>query len=360
MHDLFCSGVCTLVVKLVLHDYVLIQRLFNCTYLNAVINLFNYVYTDRKNKPSANFTPASLSRSEYSLSQKAAQMWCLIRALPFLLSEKVPEGDKHMKLVIYLLRIMEIILAPKISRSLLPYLKCLIDDFFHHLKDLFPNFDWINKLHHLRHYAEVIEWSGPINQFNCFRFEGKFGEIKLRAQNVHNFKNPPKTLIRISQCTQALKWSNDNVKINRFEIISSKDTSVDSTLSRTHLSNEFFHDEDQIIIAKSVALNGVEFKKYLFVVLETATEGDDDLLLFGRIEEIIVLEENNAFFLTSVCTTNYFDSDLHAYSISLNSVNDFSRFAEASTLPYYKPLSFWTKVAPGSKELYISLRHFIL
>jgi len=31
-------------------------------------------------------------------------------------------------------------------------------------------------------------------------------EIKVRAQTVNNFKNPPKTLIRIVQCSQSVRW----------------------------------------------------------------------------------------------------------------------------------------------------------
>jgi len=40
----------------------------------------------------------------------------------FLLSEKDPRGNEHMGFVLLLLRIVEIIMAPKLTRSFMPYL----------------------------------------------------------------------------------------------------------------------------------------------------------------------------------------------------------------------------------------------
>lgn len=113
IHDLLC-GICPMVIKLVLHQYIIIQKIFSVQYFNGVISAFNYGYVERKNKPSANFTVGMLSRKDHTLCQKAAQMWCLTRTFPFLLSEKVQNEDEYMDLIIYLLRIMEIVFAPKI------------------------------------------------------------------------------------------------------------------------------------------------------------------------------------------------------------------------------------------------------
>ncbi|XP_066581711.1 uncharacterized protein [Prorops nasuta] len=103
MHDFLC-GLYPMIVKLVLYEYVVIQKIFDTAYLNGKISLFNYGYLENKNKPSANFTDAILSRKEHNLSQKAMQIWCLTRSFPFLLAEKVNSEDNHMKLILYLLK----------------------------------------------------------------------------------------------------------------------------------------------------------------------------------------------------------------------------------------------------------------
>lgn len=41
------------------------------------------------------------------------QIWLLLRAFPFIVAQKIDKGDEHMNLILLLLRIMEIVLAPR-------------------------------------------------------------------------------------------------------------------------------------------------------------------------------------------------------------------------------------------------------
>lgn len=52
-----------------------------------------------------------------------------MRAFSFLVSGKIPNGDEHMNLLLTLLRIVELIFAPKITRTLIPLLQELINNF---------------------------------------------------------------------------------------------------------------------------------------------------------------------------------------------------------------------------------------
>ena len=320
--------------------------------------MFNYGYMERNNKPSANFTDTNLNAGDHKLSQKAMQTWCLIRAMPFLLADKVDEDDDHMGLILYLLRIMELVFAPKLMRSSLDYLDELISDFIISFRNLFPDVDLINKFHHMTHYADCIAWSGPIVQFDCMRFEGKHNELKTRAQNVHNFKNPPKTLIRISQCVQSAKWGAADVKMNTFKVQNGKTHTVSELLSRQHLLDLNYEDDNQVFVATSVFYNGVEFRKGLFVLLETSNSRTDNLPLYSRIEEIVILPKNRCFLLTAVYETLIFDVSVHAFRIQIDPMNIIYRFVDVSTLPFYKPFSHWTK--SKSSDFYISHRHIIL
>ena len=113
-HDIL-EGFGPMVLKLVLNNLVLVQRKFNVEFFNARISAFNYGYVERKNKPSPNFTEAMLRKKQHSLSQKGMQTWLLKRVFPFLVSGKIDADDEYVRLVLYLLRIMELAFAPKIT-----------------------------------------------------------------------------------------------------------------------------------------------------------------------------------------------------------------------------------------------------
>ncbi|KAJ8666194.1 hypothetical protein QAD02_007856 [Eretmocerus hayati] len=229
-------------------------------------------------------------------------MWCLIRALPLLLREKVDEDDDHVELIILLLRVMEIVFAPKLPPPISPYQEDLYQEFLLQFQTLFEDINFINKLHHGQHTRACIEWSGPLEAFDCAAFERKHEELKMRARTVHNFKNPPKTLVRVSQCIQSSRWSSGKVGTDKIEVLNGQ-------------TNEIF-------CATSIKINGVEFRRNLFIVLEKAEARDDNLLGFGKIEEIVMIGIDNIFSPTSVCQTLFLDTSLNAYKIELRDVRD--------------------------------------
>lgn len=341
-----------------LHYYICDAKKFTINYLNNKIASFQYGFVENKNKSSANFSINMLRKKDNVLSQKAMQMWVLLRVFPFIVAERVNRGDKYMNLILLLLRIMEIVLAPRVTRSLMPYLRILTEDLMHMFRRLFPNINLINKFHHIIHYADCILWAGPLRCYFCMRFEAKHAEIKLRAQNVHNFKNPPKTLIRVCQCVQSAKWGAGDVKLKKVHSLGCKTLYVQQTHSREFLLELGYMDIDNVCRSKSVKVNGVIFRPGLFVCLKTAMEREENLPLFGKIIEIVVLRENEVYFLILLCETTIFDPNFNAFCIEVEDADNVLRFISVSSLAHFKSFSPWTK--PTSNNLYISLRHIIL
>ena len=284
--------------------------------------------------------------------------YCAEYVLWFILSNKIDDGNEHMELILYLLRIMEIVYAPKLLKSSLAYLDELIKDFISYFHRLHPEVNLINKFHHITHYADCIEWSGPLANFCCLRFEGKHIEMKNRGKNVYNFKNPPKTLIRVCQSVQCTKWGSGDVKINSFKIQNGKSRKVYSLMSRQHLLNFNYSDNDILFCPETLIVNGIEFRKGLFVILETDRTRSNNLPLYSRIEEIVVLPNNQFFLMTSIYRTLFFDITVNAYCIEFDNHDSESRFVDVSTLPFYKPFSHWMKLSTGAT--YISHRHIII
>ena len=240
-------------------------------------------------------------------------------------------------------------------------MKALVRDLVESFHTLFPNVNLINKFHHLFHYAESISWSGPMWGFICLRYEARHAEIKLRAQNMHNFKNPAKTLMRICQCSQSSKWGAGDVKLFKVSTTSGKKIWVNRTRSFSALTELGFTAEDKIFQTKKVKIQGVEFRVGLFVCLSSGTEYEDNLPRFGKIIEIILLDESNVHFLVIPSITMDFDPDFNAFVIEVRpneSFNYTSEFISSKSLAHYKPVCPWTERV--SKRLYISMRHILL
>ncbi|XP_044726999.1 uncharacterized protein LOC123290764 [Chrysoperla carnea] len=290
MHDLLC-GICPMILKLVLKQYVIVQRLFSVNYFNDKISAFQWGYCEMVNKPSANFTNVMLRKKEHTLSQKAMQIWCLIRAFPFLVSGKIADDDEYLELIRNLLQIMEIVFALKLMSSQMPYLDALIRQFRMKFRRLFPEVDQINITQNL-FYGLVLYW--------CMRFEAKHRNIKLRAQCVCSYKNPSKTLVRVSQCGQSAKWGSKDVKIIRCSSRSGENIQVQNSLSREFLLALNYTCTDNVFRSKSVKFNGVEFRPNLYTCLEVAHVRDDNLPVFGKIKEIIMLNNNEVHLLMSI------------------------------------------------------------
>lgn len=357
MHDILC-GIGPMVLKLVLIRHTLELKLFHINDFNNRVASFQYGYVERKNKPSANFNERILNLKGHTLNQKAMQIWCLLRAFPFLISDWVLTREEHLQLILFLLRIMEIVFAPKVTVSLMSYLRALIRDFLEKFKQLFPDVHMINKFHHLTHYPDCILWSGPLQLYNCIRYEAKHNEIKLRAQNVHNFKNPPKTLIRIVQCSQSARWGKGNATTFRAETLSGETVTVQACESRTYLHALGYVDTDSIFTTNAIKINGVEFRLNLLVCLKIDKESGKNLPLFGCIKEILMLNKNEVYFLTTLYKTHLFDTDFNAYRVDWELHKISQLFVNCLSLAYYKPLSIWSE--PTSNHFYVSLRHILL
>lgn len=180
MHDIL-EGVGQLDLKLVISHFVLSQDYaLDVETLNSRIHLFNYGLSEIKNKPSANFTLVNLRNlKDHTIQEKAVQTWCLLRVLPFLVSDIVSENDEYLQLILLMNRINEIVFAPRLDVSILPYLSELIQDHENLFRKLFAGtVDAINKLHHLRHYPNCIRKSGPMRPLSCLLFEAKHSALK--------------------------------------------------------------------------------------------------------------------------------------------------------------------------------------
>ncbi|KAJ1531337.1 hypothetical protein ONE63_000021 [Megalurothrips usitatus] len=266
-HDIL-EGVAPYIIKLVLRHFIVRRQLFSESEFNIRVASFCYGSPDSKNKPSANFQ-RKMFTSRKNLRQGGCQMWCLMRALPFLICDGIEcseEDKKHMEVVFLLQDITRIVFAFEVSPEdldrldsrvyrLLEQYKCLLVDTHVEVEDedeedvddvgeggpvlqnegleaemevednegeVEPGDDtveteeprakakkWIihlfNKMHHLKHYSDMIRLRGPAIRLWCAKFEGRLKIFRQHSAVYCNFVNIPKTMARMFQLANILK-----------------------------------------------------------------------------------------------------------------------------------------------------------
>ncbi|KAK3918074.1 Cannabinoid receptor 1 [Frankliniella fusca] len=306
-HDLL-EGIAPLVLKLVLRQYIVKQKLFSVVDLNQRTASFSYGLPDAKNKPSPNFTMEMFTSVKTKLKQTGSQMWCLIRAFPFLIGDLVAEGDPFMRQVFLLQDVMHIVFSFEVTEDDLQELESLIFCHNSSFQELFiveehPNVRGenedenvdepddelfvtvveqdettqeqavsqkpfkvhvINKLHHLKHYPDMIREFGPLVRMWCAKFEGRMKIFRQHSAICCNFKNPPKTMADMFQLSN----------MNSF-FSSGEERDIEFQKGKTYcVSESEYFDElaavnlppNQMISSTNAAvLNGEEYRCGLFV-----------------------------------------------------------------------------------------------
>jgi len=185
MHDIL-AGILVKEVRLIF-GYLTAKDVVTIDQVNAKIASFQYNVADIKSKPSC----VVLTRE--NLNQSAVQMWTLARLLPFMIGQRVDDGDPVWKLFTLLRKIIDIVFAPKVTNGLLVHLEeCIVD---HHMQYclVFPDERLKPKHHFLVHYPRYIRKTGPLVNKWTLRFEGKHRFFKRIPSVVPNFKNVGKT-----------------------------------------------------------------------------------------------------------------------------------------------------------------------
>lgn len=190
MHDIL-EGIGGLEVKLVLGSLIE-DKLVTLDQVNYRITSFDYGFSDVRNNPSS-IKPQDLKNPDGSFRQTASQTWCLLRLLPLMIGDLVPEGNKHWELLLCLLACMEIIFSPELTHGVVLFLRHLIAEHHSLFLDLYPDRHLKPKHHFMTHYPGAVMKLGPLLHFWSMRFEAKHAFFKQVSHVTCNFRNICKT-----------------------------------------------------------------------------------------------------------------------------------------------------------------------
>ena len=161
--------------------------------LNSRITSFYYSPSNSKNKPSP-ISHNKIQNPDGASGQTASQMRCLIRYLPLIIGDLVPEDNEHLELILVLLECMDFIFCPEITVGETFFLKQLIKDHYDYFLARYSDRNLKPKHHFMTHYPQQIRQLGPLTNYWTMRFEAKHSFFKRLGDIVCNYRNILKTL----------------------------------------------------------------------------------------------------------------------------------------------------------------------
>lgn len=352
MHDLL-EGICPYELKHILKA-LMNGRYLTLETLNERILSFNYGFSDSGSKP-AEIGKNCIYSSEGTIKQNAAEMWCLMRVLPLMVGDLIPENDDHWELLLSLCEIMAIVFAPAITSEATYYLQHLIADHLELFKELFPEARVRPKQHFLTHYPRCIRLVGPLVRFWTMRFEAKHNFFRRLSHIVCNFKNICKTMAMRHQLTQSYRfYCKEHLESQSLEI-GKGDVTVLANVKRgldvaALLSMGVYEDVYSVTWVRHC---GIEYRTSMGVVLDVDTESE--LPLFGKILHIFVVD-GVVNFILELWHALYFDRHLFAYSVERKKPVMLKARTPKSILDPH-PVHFRSSYQEGNCNCYVLMRH---
>ncbi|KAE8739307.1 hypothetical protein FOCC_FOCC015197 [Frankliniella occidentalis] len=416
MHDIL-KGIAAMEIKLSLHEICVKRKLIDVKLFNSRITSFPLAPQDVKNRPSANFTDDSLaSQGSYTLSQTAAQTWCLLRMFVFLVSPNVPLDNSHIRLISLLKRLSEVIFSGDVTEENIEMLENLIYEHHRLFFELYPppnvennpdqnqggtedeENDWnenlvddpqdvnpaqedtvneeensgeppnkkikkkkkvirpINKHHQILHYPSMIRRYGPAQNYWCMRFEAKHKIASQYASTSGNFINVASSVADIHQISHAADLKEIVCPVR--EELKTLSKSSKMTVSRHPYCQQLealgLDRSCVVLLPEHAMMGGFHFKADLYVVMPTR---ENDLPVFGLIKEVVVWENRVIIMVEEQKTLNY-NELFGAFACQPRSNNEERRAIFTSSLPSKQSLSAWRRPdVPGLQ--YLSCRTVI-
>ena len=351
MHDLL-EGVAPLEIKHLLSKCIR-GGLIRLDELNDRLVNFNFGYTET-DKPVPILSRAL--QADNSIRASASQMLQLVRILPFLVGDKIPEDNEHWMCFLVLRKIIDIVLSPVLSESVCTSLKLLIKEHHERFIMLYGSEAFIPKMHFMLHYPEQIKAVGPMVRTWTIRHEAKLNFFK-QASHLVNFKNVSYALANRHQRWICYELASGRLVSTCLECgPSTNGVGVTQVRDKTKdIQDELFRIVPQLSLNTSifhprwVRLNGVLYQcnnAYLI----TGSDGLDPT--FSHLDDLMVVAGDLVIFVVSLCNIQYYDSHYHAYVVDVTS----QRTLLCKTFDYC--VHHGHRLADG--KTYISLKHHFM
>ena len=343
-HDVF-EGVARDLVTGTIVKFVKLG-LFTLTEFNDRITSFCYSELDKRNQPQpVNIKPLT----KLKVKQTACEMWNLLRLLPLMIGDLVPNDNECWLLFCKFVDIVDRMCATSFNDAELTVLKLLLDEFFPFFHEVFPDVSIKPKAHFLRHYPLMIKKFGPL--IKTLRFEAKNGYLKSGVSITKNRKNVCQTMAKRHQMSMYLSYKNDTI----LEGKAPKGIFVEEVLIESLIPSVYgiiatkvpLHSLNMLTRSKAVILNGQRYSHNEAVVVSFHL----DEFVFGLIESVYFVNEEIYLLCNDLLIESY-SCHYRAYEVLKTGTLTFLNIRE---LLDYHPLGVYYL----SGKTYITLKYYI-
>lgn len=317
LHD-WLEGVLMYVFNRLIRTF-LEKGYFSLSELNARLKNFNYG-SDNLNKPP----PIKMEKlySKQDLKMSAAEMLILVRYFGLIIGDKIPVGDNHYELYIYLAELNDIFFSQNITKDdsiiLKEKIQFLLEAYKKYYGSLKP------KMHFLTHYPKLLLKNGPFVNFWGARFESSHKSVKSTVTSTSNKQNLKKT-VAMKQCFIMCKVMHD-LQFEESIILESQAT--DNLNVKLYFSDAI--KNSLCTYYKKVSIEGIPYKIGTFLVLKP--EPNEVENQFGKIIDIVRCEEK-IYFYFEIFKEFTFDRHVHAYMVENFGKKKLIEFSDLPRLP---------------------------
>lgn len=349
MHDIL-EGVGGYEMKLVLNSLIE-QKLLTLEQLNYRLTSFDYGFCDGHNKPSA-IKPQDLKNPDGALRQTATQTWCLLRLLPLMIGDLVPEGNQHWELFLSLLSCMELMFSPELTEGAVIFLGYLIQEHHSLYLELYPDRHLKPKHHFMLHYPGAIRKLGPVVHFWSMRFEAKHGFFKRVSHVNCNFRNICKTQAYRHQMMMCYTLLSGQMFSHDFEVGSGCTTLLGTIEDFEKVKSGFEGSAvfTEVYLPSWIKYKGTSYRPGMALLLSHSADGEPQ---FGTIKSIVVMNSKVKIIVKNWETTG-FERHFCAFTVSPTSAIE---AVDIDSIGDYHPLHVVRSYKENDHDHYISLRY---
>lgn len=274
MHDLL-EGIVPFELSLIISNLIK-SKFISLPLLNRRIRNMKFGYNDKPNKPyelTENFSKG--------IKMTASRLWSLLRFLPLMIGDFVPENEIVWEFLLILKDIVDIVLSPVISIDYISYLSDLLNEHHNLFKEIFKDAKLKPKHHFLVHYPKLILEFGPLVHLWCMRFEAKHLYFKRVAQISKNTKNLPLTLAQRHQQLQCI-YNSKQERILGKGVVVTNAKPIDKNLYSAEI-NTILESHGDFFVTQKVLILGTAYKPGMCIVVNFK----NDEPVFGKIVLIL-------------------------------------------------------------------------
>ncbi|KAL1255350.1 hypothetical protein QQF64_013411 [Cirrhinus molitorella] len=279
-------------------------------------------------------------------------MWCLLRLLPLMIGDLVPQENKFWELLLLLLNCMEYIFSPALTQDGLLFLKHLINEHHSLFLELFPERHLKPKHHFILHYPHAIRRLGPLVHYWSMRFEAKHGFFKRLAHITCNFKNICKTMAFRHQMLLCYSLLSEHLFTHHKEVGPGCTTTLASIEGFDQVCHRFGDTPSftEVYLPSWVKWKGTEYCPGMTLLVSHSPDGEPQ---FGTIQKIVVFESVIKFSVRKWDTVG-FERHYFAYCVIPTTVID---SIDIDSIDDYHPLHVVRSYKEGDSNRYVSMRY---